>query len=184
MAALPKQYQWLANEAGPRMIKEALAELGTVEKTGAANNPVILSWAKETGEKNVAQMYVADSIPWCGLFMALVAKRAEKKLVKDPLWALNWGTFGVFTKTAMLGDVLVFVRRTADGSRAGHVGLYVGEDDTAYHVLGGNQGDCVCVARMAKNRLYAARRPAYNLQPDNVRVVKLAAAGSLSHNEA
>lgn len=181
---LPKQYQWLANEPGPRMIKEALAEFGTVEVKGTADNPTILSWAKETGEKNVAQMYVADSIPWCGLFMAVVAKRADKKLVKDPLWALNWGTFGVFTKTPMLGDVLVFVRRTAEGSRAGHVGLYVGEDATAYHVLGGNQGDCVCVARMAKNRLYAARRPSYQLQPDNVRSIQLAATGALSRNEA
>lgn len=184
MATLPKKYQWLREETGPRMIKEALAELGTVEQVGAANNPTIIRWARETGIKSVAQMYVADSIPWCGLFMAVVAKRAAKSPVKDPLWALNWGTFGVFTKIPMLGDVLVFVRRTADGSRAGHVGLYVGEDESTYHVLGGNQGDCVCVTRMPKQRLYTARRPSYKVQPANVRPIHLAATGVMSHSEA
>ncbi|HEX8426893.1 TIGR02594 family protein [Hymenobacter sp.] len=184
MKTLPQKYKWLAEEPGPRMIREALGEFGTVETQGAENNLDIIRWAKETGVKSVTQMYVADSIPWCGLFMAVIAKRADKPLVKDPLWALNWGTFGVFTKTPMLGDVLVFVRRTADGSRAGHVGLYVGEDETAYHVLGGNQGDCVCVTRMPKARLYTARRPSYKLQPDNVRAIQLAATGVLSHSEA
>ena len=35
-----------------------------------------------------------------------------------------------------IGDVLTFLRRTDDGT-AGHVGLYVAEDASAFHVLGG-----------------------------------------------
>lgn len=182
MAPLPTQYQWLNKEPGPRMLVEGLKLCGTLEEPGRKNNPTIISWAKEVAG-NVDDIYVADEIPWCGLFVAVVAKRAGKELVKDPLWALNWGTFGSFTETPMLGDVLVYTRKTKDGKRAGHVGIYVGEDETAYHTLGGNQADCVCITRMAKERLYMARRPKYNVQPANVRKVVLTARGKLSVNE-
>lgn len=180
---LPMKYQWLAAEPGPLMLTKALELYGVHEAPGTANNQVILNWAKEVGG-DVANVYKADEIPWCGLFMAVVAKRASKQVVKDPLWALNWGTFGVFTDTAMLGDVLVFTRKTADGKKAGHVGIYVGEDETAFHVLGGNTADSVSVARLDKSRLYMARRPKYNVQPANVRVVMLGSSGApLSVNE-
>ena len=179
---LEKQYSWLTKENGPRMLKVALDQYGTVETPGKANNKVILDWAGEIGGK-VDDLYRADEIPWCGLFMAIVAKRGGKAGVKDPLWALNWGAFGVYTPIPMLGDVLVFVRKTTDGKRAGHVGLYVGEDDECYHVLGGNQSDKVCITRIHKDRLYTSRRPAYHVQPSNVRVIKLQADGKISENE-
>jgi hypothetical protein len=79
----------------------------------------------------------------------------------------------------MLGDVLVFVR-----NGGGHVGLYVGEDETAFHVLGGNQSDAVNIKRIAKRRLYAARWPTYRAEPVNVRQIPLAPNGALSANEA
>ena len=180
--AIPAKYQWLTRETGPAMIKRALELFDTQEVIGEPNCPVITGWAKEIGG-TVADVYKADEIPWCGLFMAVVAKRSSKKVVKDPLWALNWGTFGKHTDTPMLGDVLVFTRKTSDGRRAGHVALYVGEDEYCYHVLGGNQWDRVCIAWIDKARLYTARRPDYRLQPKNVRVVNLALNGSISSNE-
>lgn len=165
------------------MLKEALRHYGTLETPGTKNNPNITRWAKEVGG-NVADVYSADSIPWCGLFMAIVAKRTNYPVVKDPLWALNWGTFGEKACDPMLGDVMVFVRKTSTGASAGHVGLYVGEDATAYHILGGNQSDAVNITRIAKNRLYAARRPIFKIgQPANVRKIVLKATGSLSVNE-
>jgi uncharacterized protein (TIGR02594 family) len=180
--SLEAKYQWLEQEKGPVMILKALELYNTTEAKGAVNNPVILKWAKEVGG-TVANVYKADEIPWCGLFMAVVAKRAAKQVVKDPLWALNWGTFGKYTDTPMLGDVLVFVRKTSEGKTAGHVGLYVGEDTTCFHVLGGNQSDKVCITRIEKSRLYAARRPNYNIQPANVRKILLSSSGSISSNE-
>lgn len=179
---LPKQYEWLSKEPGPIMITKALELFDTKEIIGKKNNPVILAWAKEIGGK-VEDVYKADEIPWCGLFMAVVAKRAAKKVVTDPLWALNWGTFGVHTDTAMLGDVLVFTRKTSTGAKAGHVGLYVGEDTKCYHVLGGNQSDKVCFIRMEKTRLYTVRRPKYINQPKNVRIITLKNTGVISNNE-
>jgi uncharacterized protein (TIGR02594 family) len=179
---LEQKYQWLLNEPGPAMIKNALALFDTIEKPGTSNNPVIISWAKEIGG-NVTNIYKADEIPWCGLFIGVVAKRSAKQLVKDPLWALNWGNFGKHVDVAMLGDVLVFIRKTSEGKTAGHVGLYVGEDQTCYHVLGGNQSDKVCITRIEKKRLYASRRPNYNVQPANVRKIVLTNSGQVSNNE-
>lgn len=173
---LPTNYQWLASEPGPKMLVEALKLYGTEELSGDADNPVIMAWAKEIG---VANVYSADSVPWCGLFMGVVAKRAGKELPSSPLWALSWSRFGAPTDKPKLGDVLTFKR---DGG--GHVGLYVGEDSAAYHVLGGNQHDQVSITRIAKSRLYCARSPAYNSRPANVRQVVLAGTGALSHNEA
>src|SRR5688500_7561828 len=165
MAVLPKKYQWLAKEPGPKMVLHALAEYGTLETAGAGNNPKIIRWAEEVAG-SVDDVYKADSIPWCGLFMAVVAKRAGKIPPKDPLWALNWGTFGVKTDKAMLGDVLVFVR-----NGGGHVGIYVGESKDTYHVLGGNTADQVKIAEISKKRLYTVRRPQYINQPENVRKI-------------
>ena len=182
-ATLPSKYKYLASEPGPKMLVEALKLLGTKEIKGSVNNATIMSWAKEIGG-NVEKVYKADEVPWCGLVHAVIALRAGKGVVKDPLWALNWGTFGDYVEEPMLGDTLVFVRTTATGKRAGHVGLYVGEDDTAYHVLGGNQSDSMSITRIAKDRLYTSRRPKYKVMPPNVRRIFLNGDNnSLSNNE-
>ena len=81
---------------------------------------------------------------------------------------------------AALGDVLVFARPKGGG----HVGLYVGEDETAFHVLGGNQSDAVSITRIAKTRCIAIRRPIYREQPASMAPVQLAATGAMSVNEA
>lgn len=175
--ALPAQYAWLAKETGPRMLVEALKLFGTVEAAGSRDNPTIMGWAAEIG---LTKTYSHDSIPWCGLFIGVVAKRAGKEVVDSPLWALSWAGFGnQVVGNPMLGDVLTFKR---DGG--GHVALYVGEDAGAYHCLGGNQSDQVCISRIAKSRFYRARRPIYNVQPANVRKIVLASNGKLSSNEA
>lgn len=176
---LPLQYQWLKYEGAPRMLVEALKLYGTIETPGAGNTPVIIQWADEVGG-NVEDVYKADSIPWCGLFAAIVAKRAEKELPNSPLWALSWSTFGKYIPLPMLGDVLVFVR-----AGGGHVGLYVGEDSIAYHVLGGNQNDKVTISRILKTRLYTSRRPIYKIgQPPNIRKIILQPSGTISNIES
>lgn len=176
---LPKEYAWLNSEPGPAILKEALLWHGTLELPGEASNPVIIEWAKEVGGW-IGSWYEQDSIPWCGLFMAMCAKRAGFPFNQKALSALEWAGWGNPAPAPMLGDVLVFKR-----PGGGHVGLYVGEDAQAFHVLGGNQSDKVCITRIVKNRLYAARRCAWKIaQPANVRRVILAATGALSVNEA
>ena len=181
---MKEQYKYLLADDMPKMIKEGIKLLDTKESPGSINNPVIIGWAKELGG-NIDDIYNADEIPWCGLAQAIVAKRADKEVVKDPLWALNWSTFGDYVKIPMIGDTLVFVRKTSTGSTAGHVGIYVGEDNTAYHVLGGNQSDAYNITRVLKNRLYAARRPKYKIgQPSSVKQMILKNDGTpVSKNE-
>lgn len=169
-------YDWLKRESSPKLLVEAVKLIGTKEGIGNLDNEVVLSWAKELGLKD----YIHDSIAWCGLFTAICVKRAELVVVSQPLWARAWAGFGTQQTIAMLGDILVFTRENGGG----HVGLYVGEDDTCYHVLGGNQGDMVKVARILKIRCIAIRRCTWKIkQPTNIRVIKLSATGEISKNE-
>lgn len=159
------KYDFLWKEPGPKMLVEALKLYGVKELDGDGNNPEIMKWAKELG---LDRTYSADSIPWCGLFVAIVAKRAGKVVPAKPLWARNHLNTGTKVDIAMLGDVLVFARGSA-----GHVGIYVGEDKDNYYVLGGNQSDAVNIVRKSKKQLLGIRRPKYVNQPSNVRRIYL-----------
>ena len=181
--SLPSAYNWLLKEPSPRILVQALKEYGTIEAPGDEDNPKIIGWAQEIS-RPVSLNYQHDSTPWCGLFMAVCAKRAGLDLPPAPLWALSWSRWGMeVSGPPMLGDVMVFKR--AGGG--GHVALYVGEDKTDYHILGGNQRDAVCIVRKEKDpqTLYAVRRTKWKVaQPPNIRRVKLAAYGIMSGSEA
>jgi uncharacterized protein (TIGR02594 family) len=175
---LPPHYDWLNSVEGkPKIVVEALALFGVHEAPGDADNPQILAWAREVG---LAGSYPHDSTAWCGLFMALVAHRAGKSVVAAPLWALNWRAWEAPSPEPSLGDVLVFTR---DGG--GHVGIYAAEDETAFHVLGGNEQDQVNIVRCSKDRFVACRRPVWKVaQPAGVRPFHVSSMGKLSTNEA
>lgn len=183
---LPKNYKWLADEAGPRILVEALKTYGTAEKPGPGSNPSILAWAKATG---LAKVYKNDATAWCGLWMAYVALQAgwDGAPNGNALWARNWLAWGNTAsldkhgrQEPMLGDVLVFSRGSG-----GHVGIYVGEDDKCFHVLGGNQSNKVTIKRIARSRLLGARRCPWKInQPVQVRRVQLSPVGAISTNEA
>lgn len=172
-------YDWLELEPGPRILLEALKLYGTVEVPGAKNSPIILGWAAELGGW-IASYYQNDEIPWCGLFVGIAAKRAGFPHTQQSLSAGSWLTWGREIERPVLGNVLVFQR--AGGA---HVGLYVGEDDECYHVLGGNQTNAVCIARLQKGRFLGARSCAWrNTPPKNIRAILLKKIGDLSTNEA
>lgn len=184
MTSLPSKYSYVAAADAPSLIRAAVPLYGTLEAPGARDNEVILGWAHEVEQAiGVHDLgYSADSIPWCGLFAGVVAVRAGWAgwVPKAVLWARAWAEFGQAADEASFGDVLVFVR---DGG--GHVGFYVGEDASAYHVLGGNQSDAVTITRISKDRLHAVRRPVWRVaQPESVRPIALGASGPLSSNEA
>ena len=170
----------------PKWLTVARKKLGTREAPGRANNPTILGWAKRLGLKILGITYNADSVPWCGLFVASVLDEAGVDLLSEGrnrmkigVRASAWGTWGARLRPERLapGAILVFTRQGG-----GHVGFYVGEDDTAYHVLGGNQSDNVTITRIAKTRLTGARWPVG--YPVNGSRVYLSRNGSLSRNEA
>lgn len=177
---LPKKYEFLRAEKGPRILIEALKFHGLEEIQGLKNNAEIMNWARDVDARHV---YNADEIPWCGLFMAKVCFDSQIHALrgKDCLWARNWAKFGNKAETPMLGDIMVFSR----GKSSGHVGIYVGESKTTYHVLGGNQSDSVSIVEILKTRLIDARRPIWKIgQPVNVRQIFLDKAGPVSTNES
>jgi uncharacterized protein (TIGR02594 family) len=172
-------YDYLKNENSPQILVQAKALIGTKEIIGTIHSKTIMAWAKELA---IEKTYTADEIAWCGLFIAFCAHKAGLTINmtnREALWALNWNKFGTRQKNAMLGDVLTFSR-----NGGGHVGIYVGEDDKCYHILGGNQSNMVNITRIEKTRLSQIRRTAWKLaQPDNVRVIKVNASGFISANE-
>lgn len=191
---LPKKYRWLNDvEVLPWTIDRGLALYGTWEWRDGSN-PKILKWAKELSEgyevapylfdegfnPSIEKTYNTDSIPWCGLYVAIVNFRAFKPVVRSPLWALSWSNYGkLITPDAVgLGDILTFTR-----NGGGHVGYYIGEDATHYHVLGGNQRDQVNIMRIAKSRLYMCRTHNYKNRPFSAIGYELASAGLISSNE-
>lgn len=92
--------------------------------------------------------------PWCGDAVETAILRAlpDEPLPSNPAASINWLPFGTELKAPSYGAVLIFWRGKPDGWQ-GHIGFYVGEDSTHYHVLGGNQSDRISVTRIAKNRL-------------------------------
>lgn len=173
-------YDYLKKVTSPQILVQALKLVGTKEIIGIKHSAEIMGWAKELG---IEKIYNADEIPWCGLFVAYVCKKANLEMpfsAKDSLWALTWNKFGVKQKTAMLGDILTFKR-----NGGGHVGIYVGEDATCYHVLGGNQSNMVNITRIEKSRCAGIRRTAWRIaQPDSVKAIVVNASGFISKNEA
>lgn len=178
---LPQQYSDLNDCLMLPLLKQAVFMYGVKEFDGPENNPIILGWAKELGS-TLSKYYIADSIAWCAMFISVCAKRAGYQPPDgfDALRAksfLKWGD--PIAGEPILGDVLVF-----DRTGGGHVGLYVGEDKTCFHVLGGNQANSVCVTRIPRERFIAARRPPMNSCPKFALRIFRSAFGAISQNEA
>ncbi len=132
----------------PIWMRDARRYIGLREIPGPKSNATIMSWAKKLGGW-IASWYQDDDTPWCGLFIGNVIATTlpQEPLPSNPLGALNWKKFGVESRIAR-GAILVFERKGG-----GHVGIYVGEDRTHFHVLGGNQDNAVSIARIEKGRL-------------------------------
>ena len=46
-------YEWLKNETAPKILVQAVKQLGVKEIVGRTHNPVIMGWAEELGLKKV-----------------------------------------------------------------------------------------------------------------------------------
>lgn len=151
--------------------------IGTKEAPGAADNPVILDWAKD-----LDIWYPDDNTAWCGLFVAhcIGVTLPQEPLPSNPLGARNWMLFGEETPPVR-GSVLVFWRGSPEGWK-GHVGFYHSEDRVCYNVLGGNQSNSVSIARIKKDRLLGARWP--STAPNLGGVFTETLKGGISSNEA
>ena len=153
--------------------------IGVREIPGARHSETILGWARNLGAKVLGITVKDDETPWCGLFAAHVMDHVG--IVPPPIAvrASSWGLWGRKLINPRPGCILTFTREGG-----GHVGFYVGEDSTHYHVLGGNQGNAVSITRIAKARLSEMRWPdGVTLPP--AKVVRLSPSGTpVTSNEA
>lgn len=135
----------------PKWLTLAVGHIGLREIPGAKHNQTIINWLVK-----LKAWWKDDETPWCGTFVANCLNEAGQPIIKNWMRAKDWASYGSNLRLSCLarGAILVFVREGG-----GHVGFYVGEDTTHYHVLGGNQGNAVSVTRIAKARLIAARWP-------------------------
>lgn len=194
--SLPSRFAFLTRDPlPPLMVRTALDMIGTLEMKGPGNNPSIVRWADEVAFSSksayndwAADWYNADSIPWCGLFVAVCAVRSaqgrpERMPPPKYLAALSWASWGVSVPIAeaAVGDIMVMTR-----SGGGHVTINVGtaKGGKTFFGLGGNQGDAVSIAEFDVSRVTAVRRPAYLALPPGARRVLLSSTGVLSQNEA
>ncbi len=161
-------------------MEEALRLLGTSEKSGPGSNQTIMEWA----DRLRLSHYTDDDIPWCGLFVGhcVGSQLPSEPLPQNVLLARNWRSFGQATGPG-LGAVMVFWRGSPNGT-SGHVGFYWAEDNSSYHILGGNQSDAVTITRVGRDRLLGARWPGGVSAPSEPNVRPASAVGSLSLNEA
>jgi uncharacterized protein (TIGR02594 family) len=191
MPNVPSRYSYLRQEPlPPLMVRIALDMLGTIEGPGTVDNPVILGWADEIAKLTkrpydnwAADFFNADSIAWCGLFVAVAAARAsqgrpERFPPNKYLAALAWANWGVTVAEDEIevGDVVAITRQGG-----GHVFIAVGvsEDGKRVMGIGGNQNNAVSFAEFDTGRIYAVRRPPYTNKPAGARRVVLSSTGAL-----
>lgn len=195
---VPQKWQWLLELQGlPLLVKEGLKHYGKIEGSGTSNNSEIIGWADAVAAVTIssyddwaADFYNKDSIPWCGLFIAMLMISTGRRPVNKYLAALSWADFGEAVnykikgqnhyRLVWLGDIAVFTR-----SGGGHVGVVIGfsKDGKYIYVLGGNQSNAVNITKIETRRLYAIRRPVYRTRPAGARHFRLNISGTVSTDE-
>lgn len=160
MQTLDKMIDWIKSlypagkphEVLPAWYEIAVNEIGVKEVPGSANNPRIIEYHQATELK--ASL---DEVSWCAAFVNWCLNKA---FIKGTYKAnarsfCQWGTR--VTDAPKKGDICVFWREKPT-SWKGHVAFYVGETKEHYIVLGGNQGNEVCIREYPKFQLIDIRR--------------------------
>lgn len=144
---LPSDPQWLA---------DAFMEVG-VKEIDPGDSERIVAYHKHTslGATN-------DTTPWCSSFACWVMDNAGITSTNSAA-SLSWLRWGRVIERPVRGCIVVFERLDEQGSiipHRGHVGFWLGEDETHCWVLGGNQRDRVGVNAYDRARVIGYRWPA------------------------
>ena len=126
----------------------ALSQYGIKEIQGKAHNPEVLKYFNESGFDGEK---LGDETAWCSAFVNWCAREAGLEHT-GKLNARSWLAVGEVTTEPKPGDVVVLWRSSPD-SWKGHVGLYVRHTNEHVYMLGGNQGNKVCIAAYPRERV-------------------------------
>lgn len=130
----------------------AKREIGVKEIPGPKHSGRVLEYHMVT--KNSA---TTDEVPWCSSFMNWIMLQAGFRGTGSAA-ARSWLDWGETLSEPRYGAVVVLWRGSKD-SWTGHVGLYMCEDDEFVFLLGGNQGNRVCIQGYPKEQILGYRWP-------------------------
>lgn len=154
--ALFKATQQVQAEIRPdpmmEILKVALREYGTKELTGPEHNPEVLKYFAECGFDTVKD----DETSWCSAFICWCVQKAGFES-SHSMVARSWLEWGVTVTEPVLSDITVLWRNEPHGWQ-GHVGLFIKRKGNQLWLLGGNQGNKVCIDQYPVNQLLGYRR--------------------------
>ena len=136
----------------PSWLPIARKEIGTEEISGPDDNPRITEY-HHSCDDTVSD----DEVAWCSSFVNWCIGEAGYRGTRSRAarsW-MKWGTALPLREPAM--GCVVVLWRDNPSSWKGHVGFYVGEDETHIEMLGGNQSNEVCTKRFPKDRVLGFR---------------------------
>jgi uncharacterized protein (TIGR02594 family) len=139
------------NLSDPPWLRLALAEVGTREAPGPANNARVMAYYRDAGHAWVA----GDDVAWCAAFVGAMLARAGEKHTGS-LAARSYLKFWKPTKDPKRGDIVVFSR---GNSWQGHVAFYLRSNRSYIEVVGGNQADAVTIATYPRAKVLSFRTP-------------------------
>jgi uncharacterized protein (TIGR02594 family) len=146
----------------PDWLSVALAELrtGIYEVAGPASNPRIDEYHATT-----TLAASSDEVPWCASFACFCLQLSGHPHTRSAR-ARSFLDYGVGLDFPAYGAIAVFKRGGANQpgpdnhTAQGHVGFLVGDASSdEMLVLGGNQGDRVCIRPYPTRRLLGIRWP-------------------------
>ena len=140
------------NELQSNMLDKVAGFYGMSETAGKNHNQNVVNLFHDLGYKNIND----DETPWCAAFINYCAKQIGAKYPSG-LRAKSWLSIGKLTNYPSPGDVIVFWRNSQKSS-AGHVGLFISEDENYVYCLGGNQSDKVQISPFPKERILQYRK--------------------------
>jgi len=162
----------------PFWLSVARTHIGITERVGTGSNPVILQWARDI---KAPAWYTDDDQAWCALYMNRLMLGCQLPMSGegfDLIRAHSFEKWGQKLEAPCLGAIVVFTR--PGGS---HVGIYLGESELNYNILGANQRNSVSVAWLPKVRATAFRWPAGVELPANTKVLLNDAGSVVSGDE-
>lgn len=158
----------------PLWLRIARDDLGQAETTGPNDSPRIRKMLGRLGLTWLAGQ------PWCGIAVADWMSTADIEPAKNSFRAKAWLDWGIPLDAPTVGAVVVFERKGG-----GHVGLVVGRDEKGrLLVLGGNQGDKVCISPFDMTRVLGYRWPMKFLSSHVSDMPTYASNAASSTNEA